>query len=141
MKTIYFFDAQGNKVYFEVSDEIAAEYQKCRQEEWRSDAYEHYYTQSLEQISESGHEFGDEDSDLEKQYFAMLDKEQHRKLLIKLKKVLPQLTDVQRATVHKLFIRKMSPAEIADEEKVARSTMKERIDGIYTKLRKLIEKN
>ena len=52
---------------------------------------------------------------------------------------LPYLTDLQRKTIHKLFVLNMSQAEIAQEEGVARVTVKERVDGIFAKLKKLIE--
>ncbi len=141
MKTIYFIDGQGKRVSVEVSDEVAAEYHKSRQEQWRGDAYEHYYTTSLDRITETGHEFADENSNLEQLYIEKLDEAQRQKLLRKLKSVLPQLTEVQRSTVYKLFVLNMTQADIAREENAARSTIKERVDGIYNKLRKLLEEN
>lgn len=43
----------------EVTNEVAAQIEKNRREQWRGDAYEKYHTTSLESITESGHEFED----------------------------------------------------------------------------------
>ena len=104
MKTIYFVDAQGKKVYVEVSDEVAAAYRDCQREEWRSDAYESYYATSLDAIIEAGHDFKEEQCE-------------RAALIEKLYAVLPCLTELQRKTIHKLFVLNMSQAEIAKEGK------------------------
>lgn len=73
--------------------------------------------------------------------FDLQEKKRERAALIdKLNAVLPYLTDLQRQTIHKLFVLNMSQAEIAKEEGVLRCTIKERVDGIFVKLKKLIEK-
>ena len=141
MKTIYFVDENGKKVYVEVSDEVAAAYRDCQREEWRSDAYESYHAISLDRLTETGYEVADRSATIEQRQIERAERLQRRKLLAKLKKVLPQLTELQRATVHKLFVLNMTQADIAREENVARSTIKERVDGIYSKLRKLLEKS
>ena len=141
MKTIYFVNAQGKKVYVEVSDEVAAAYRDCQREEWRNDAYESYYATSLDRLAEAGYEVADRSATIEQRQIERAERLQRRKLLAKLKMVLPQLTELQRATVHKMFVLNMTQADIAREENVARSTIKERVDGIYSKLRKLLEKN
>ena len=43
MKTIYFKDGTGKKVYVKVSEEIAEAMQELRRSEWRNEAYERYY--------------------------------------------------------------------------------------------------
>ena len=141
MKTIYFFDEQGKKVYVEVSDEVAAAYRDCQREEWRNDAYEQYHSQSLDEIIEAGHDFEDEQANTEELYAEQEVRKERAAMLNKLRAVLPQLTEVQRQTVHKLFVLNMSQAEIAKEEGILRCTVKERVDGIFAKLKKQIEKN
>lgn len=141
MKTIYFVNAQGKKVYVEVSDEIAAAYRECQREEWRNDAYESYHALSLDRLAEKGFEVADNSPTLEQWQEERAEQLCRRRMLVKLKKAMPQLTELQRETVHKLFDLNMTQADIAREENVARSTIKERVDGIYAKLRKMIEKS
>ena len=141
MKIIYFTDENGRKVYVEVTDEVAENFRALQQEEWKTDAYEKYHTRSLEWLTEKGREFADESSDTERIY---LEREEHlsrKNMHTKLKKAMSQLSAIQQATVHKLFVLNMTQAEIAREENVARSTIKERVDGIYAKLRKLLKIN
>ncbi len=139
MAKIYFKDKQGKKVLVEVTDKVAKQYRESLQEEWRGDAYEGYYSTSLESITEAGHDFADENSDTEELYLEREAKAERKALMLKLKAALPYLTDLQRKTIHKLFVLNMSQAEIAQEEGVARVTVKERVDGIFAKLKKLIE--
>ncbi len=65
MAKIYFKDVQGKKVLVEVSNKIAKQYRDSLREEWRNNAYESYYSTSLESITEAGHDFADENSDTE----------------------------------------------------------------------------
>lgn len=140
MAKIYFKDEHGKKVSVEVTDEVAKQYRESLQEEWRGDAYEGYYSTSLESITEAGHDFADEEADTEELYLEREAKAERKVLMRKLKAALPYLTDLQRKTIHKLFVLNMSQAEIAQEEGVLRCTIKERVDGIFAKLKKLIEK-
>lgn len=140
MKTIYFVNAQGKKVYVEVSDEVAAAYRECQREEWQNDAYESYHTKSLDEIVETGHDFEDEQADIEEICTLQETQKERAALLDKLRAVMPYLTELQRQTIHKLFDLNMSQSEIAREEGVLRCTIKERVDGIFVKLKKLIEK-
>lgn len=65
MAKIYFINAHGEKVAIEVSEEIAKQYRESLREEWRGDAYEKYYTKSLDGIIEAGADFEDKSSDVE----------------------------------------------------------------------------
>lgn len=141
MKTIYFIDGQGKRVSVEVSDEVATEYHKSRQEQWRGDAYEHYHTILLDRITEMGHEFADESSNVEQQYIEKLDEARRQKLLRKLRKVLPQLTEIQRTTIHKLFVLNKTQADIAREEKISEQAVSDRISHLYARIKKLIKKS
>ena len=140
MKKIYIKDSQGKKVSVEVSDEIAKNYRESLQEEWRGDSYASYYTTSLDSIVDAGHDFADENADIEKIFLEKEAQAERKILMVKLKAALPYLTDLQRKTIHKLFALNMTQAEIAQEEGVLRCTIKERVDGIFTKIKKLIEK-
>lgn len=139
MAKIYFLNAQGKKVSVEVSEEIAKQYRESLREEWRNDAYEKYYSKSLEGIIEAGRDFEDEKTDTE-EIFNLKETQRERAALIdKLNAALPSLTDLQRQTIHKLFDLNMSQAEIAREEGVIESVISRRISRIYKKLRKFIK--
>lgn len=141
MGKIYFIDAHGKKVSVEVSDEIAKQYRESLQEEWRGEAYEKYYTKSLDGIIEAGRDFEDGQADTEGNYVLQEEKQEQAVLIKKLKIVLPHLTDLQRQTLHKLFVLNMTQSEIAREEGVTQQVVNRRVARIFIKLRKLIEKN
>ena len=84
MAIIYFKDEQGKKVSVEVSNEIAKQYREILQEEWRNNAYESYYSTSLERITEAGHYFADENSDTEELFLEKEDKAERKVLMHKL---------------------------------------------------------
>lgn len=88
MAKIYFKDKQGKKVLVEVTDKVAKQYRESLQEEWRGDAYEGYYSTSLESITEAGHDFADENSDTEELYLEREAKAERKALMLKLKAAL-----------------------------------------------------
>lgn len=141
MARIYFINAQGKKVSVEVSEEIAKQYRESLREEWRNDAYEKYYSKSLEGIIEAGRDFEDEKTDTEEVFDLQETQRERAALIDKLNAALPYLTDLQRQTIHKLFDLNMSQSEIAREEGVAHQVINKRVARIFSQLRKLIEKN
>ncbi len=141
MAKIYFKDEQGKKVSIEVSDEVAKQYRESLQEEWRGDAYESYYSTSLDSITKAGHDFVDEEADTEELYLEREAQAERKVLMRKLKAALPYLTDLQRKTIHKLFVLNMSQSEIAREEGVAQQVVNKRVARIYVQLKRLIQKN
>lgn len=141
MAKIYFKDENGKQVAVEVTDEVAKQYREILREEWRSNAYEDYYSTSLESITEAGHDFADEKADTEELYLERETQAEREVLMRKLKTVLPYLTDLQRKTIHKLFVLNMSQADIAREENISRVAVKLRVDSIFAKLKKLLEEN
>lgn len=141
MAKIYFINAQGKKVSVEVSEEIAKQYRESLREEWRNDAYEKYYSKSLEGIIESGRDFEDEKTDTEEVFDLQETQREQAALIDKLNAALPYLTDLQRQTIHKLFELNMSQSEIAREEGVAQQVVNRRVARIFSQLKKLIEKN
>ena len=140
MAKIYFINARGKKVSVEVSEEIAKQYRESLREEWRGDAYEKYYSKSLEGIIESGRDFEDEKTDTEEVFDLQETQREQAALIDKLNAALPYLTDLQRQTLHKLFDLNMSQSEIAREEGVAHQVINKRVARIFSQLRKLIEK-
>ncbi len=140
MEKIYFKNEHGKKVSVEVTDEVAKQYRESLQEEWRGDAYESYYSTSLESITEAGHDFADEEADTEELYLAREAKAERKVLMRKLRAALPYLTDLQRKTIHKLFVLNMSQSDIAREEGVAHQVINKRVARIYAQLKVLIKK-
>lgn len=141
MSKIYIKDANGRKVYVEVTEKQAQVYREELRYEWRVAANEKNHTVSLNAITEAGHDFCDETADIDEWLEENERKAIEKAMLKKLKTVLPKLTPLQRKTIHKLFVLNKTQAEIAREEGVTRGTVKERVDGIYKKLRKLLEKD
>lgn len=140
MVKIYVKNANGQKVYVEVTDEQAKAYRDECRKEWRSMANEKNHTVSLDEIVDAGHDMADEQSDIESIFEEKERKEQTKALIKKLKEAMSELTPVQRRTIYKLFVKNMSQSEIAREEGVNRTSIKNRIDGIYSRLKKLLEK-
>lgn len=131
---------QGKKVLVEVSAEIAKQYRDSLREEWRSDAYESYYSTSLESITEAGHDFADKNSNAEELYIEREKKAERKVLIRELRAALPFLTKLQLSTIHKLFILNISQAEIAREEAVSEQAVSDRVNRLFAKLKKLLKK-
>ena len=140
MAKIYFKDMQGKKVLVEVSAEIAKQYRDSLREEWRSDAYESYYSTSLESITEAGHDFADKNSNAEELYIEREKKAERKVLIRELRAALPFLTKLQLSTIHKLIILNISQAEIAREEAVSEQAVSDRVNRLFAKLKKLLKK-
>ena len=141
MAKIYFKDVQGKKVLVEVSAEIAKQYRDSLREEWRSDAYESYYSASLESITEAGHDFADKNSNAEELYIEREKKAERKVLIRELRAALPFLTKLQLSTIHKLFFLNISQAEIAREEAVSEQAVSDRVKRLIAKLKKLLKKS
>lgn len=141
MAIIYFKDEHGKKVSVEVSNEIAKQYRESLQEEWRSDAYESYYSTSLESITKAGHDFADENSDTEELFLEREKKVEQKVLMRKLRAALAFLTKLQLSTIHKLFDLNMSRAEIAREDAVSEQAVSDRVKRLFAKLKKLLKKS
>ena len=62
-----------------------------------------------------------------------------RLLIKKLQASLPCLTSVQRKTLYKIYVLNKTQSMIAKEEGVTRWAIKNRVDGIYKRLKKFIE--
>ncbi|MBD5086468.1 MAG: sigma-70 family RNA polymerase sigma factor [Clostridiales bacterium] len=140
MAKIYLENASGKKISVEVSEEIAMQYRDSLQEEWRSNAYESYYTTSLDKITDAGHDFVDENADIEKILIEREEQAARSVLIRKMRAALPKLTDIQRKTIHKIFVSNMSQAEIAKEEGVSDQAISDRMEHLYARLRKILKK-
>ena len=140
MVKIYVKNADGQKVYVEVTDEQAKVYRDECRKEWRNMANEKNHTVSLDEIVDAGHDIADEQSDIESIFEEKERKEQTKALIKKLKEAMSELTPIQRRTIYKLFVKNMSQAEIAKEEGLSKAAITYRVNGIYSRLKKLLEK-
>ena len=141
MAKIYFINAHGKKVFVEVSDEVARQYRESLKEEWRGDAYEKYYTKSMDDIIKAGRDFEDGQADTEENYVLQEERNEQAVLIDKLKSALVLLTELQQQTIHKLFDLNMSQSEIAREEGVAQQVVNRRVARIFAQLKKFLEKS
>ena len=92
MVKIYVKNADGQKVYVEVTDEQAKEYRdECRRE-WRNMANEKNHTVSLDEIVDAGHDMADEKSDIESIFEEKERKANTKTLIGKLKEAMLELT-------------------------------------------------
>lgn len=140
MAKIYFKDGQYKKVLVEVSDEMAKSFKDSLRQEWRSDAQEKYHTVSLDRIKDTGRELADLQSDVAEAYEEREAAAERAVLLDKLKSVLPMLTELQRQTIHKLFVLNMSQSQIAREEEISEQAVSDRVERLFAKLKKLLSK-
>lgn len=141
MQHIYYKDADGKEISVEVTDEVAQAYHESRRKEWRGNAKERYHTVSLDAVTDAGHEFADGDEGIDERLSREEDDAARQALLRKLKESVTHLTELQRATLHKLYVLHMSQAEISREEGVIESVISRRISRIYARLKKFLEKN
>jgi predicted DNA-binding protein YlxM (UPF0122 family) len=65
---------------------------------------------------------------------------QDKRVLRKMKKILPLLTSVQRKTLYKLCVEKKGLVEIAEEEGIAKQSVADRIEGLRKKIKKFLGK-
>jgi RNA polymerase sigma factor (sigma-70 family) len=141
MAKIYFKNEQGKRIAVEVSNEVAKNYREILQEEWRGNAYESYYTTSLERITVRGHDFEDKSRNVEEEF---LDKE--RKQINKLRlnilhKAIDSLLPEQKELLRQVYSMGISQRKIAENEGVDESTISKRMERIYRRLKKFFEKN
>ena len=125
----------------EVADEVAQGYGEGVREEWRGDAKERYHTVSVVAVADAGHEFADGDEGIEERLSREEDDKARQERLEKLSKAVEHLTPLQRATLYKLYVLRMSQAEISREEGVIESVISRRISRIYARLKKFLEKD
>ncbi len=141
MAKIYFIDAQGKKVFVEVSEEIAKQYRESMREEWRNDAYEKYYSKSLEGIIEAGRDFEDERYNVE-ETIADAEIERIKNLRLEnLHKALDSLLPEQKELLTEIYFNGVTQREIAEREGVDESAISKRMERIYKRLKKFFEKN
>ena len=141
MAKIYFINAQGKRISVEVSDEIAKQYRDSLREEWRGDAYEKYYTKSLDGIIEAGRDFEDEQNDVEESILKAETERVKNLRLEYLHKALDSLLPEQKELLMEVYFNGVTQREIAEREGVDESAVSKRMERIYKRLKKFFEKN
>ena len=141
MAKIYFINAQGKKISVEVSDEIAKQYRDSLREEWRGDAYEKYYTKSMDGIIEAGRDFEDEQNDVEESILKAETERVKNLRLEYLHKALDSLLPEQKELLMEVYFNGVTQREIAEREGVDESAVSKRMERIYKRLKKFFEKN
>lgn len=141
MAQIYFRNGNGERVTVEVTDEVAQTYREELRKEWRSDAYEGYYSTSLDEITDAGHDFADERENVEEHYISREDEKEQADKLSRLAAALASLSPDQRELVEKVYFRGMTQDEIAAEKGVTKQAISDRMKRIYVRLKKYYEKD
>ncbi len=137
MAKIYFINAQGKKVSVEVSEEIAKQYRESLREEWRGDAYEKYYTKSLDGIIEAGSDFEDKSLDVEETIIKTEQEHIKNFRLKNLHKAMDSLLPEQRELLSKIYFGGVTQREIAEQEGIDESAISKRMERIYKRLKKI----
>lgn len=136
MTTIYFKDANGQKVSVEVTDEVAVADAEMRRAEWRNDAKERYYRDpKLSNLNDHDEELTAKDSNPEDKLIAYEDKlEMSAKLAAALKTLTPEQIELV-----KMLKAGMSVTEIAARLGVDKSAISHRRKRIQEKIKKFLD--
>lgn len=136
MKKIYVKNNRKKVTVF-VTDEIESVLTDTRRAIWRNDANfkNNYY--SLDERSEQGCDIEDNSQNPEILIDSRDDEKQKVLRLKILRQGLKTLSDKQASVIHKHFFLGMNFSEIAREESVDESTIRERIQSALKKLKKL----
>lgn len=133
MKTVYQKDKYGNKITFEVSDEIAEGLSKTRRAIWRNDSMERYHcTLSLNAMIDYDERTSYVESPEEIYIAEIKRRENQQKLLVALK----SLTKQQMELVRLKFVENKSLQEIASYYGITYQTVQYRIKKVLEKLKK-----
>lgn len=138
MEKYYFKNAQGVKVFVEVTLEQKESLMELNRETWKAETKEKYHTTSLEAIEEDGHIFASEELNAEEAMLAQEELLEDKRVLNILKKVIPLLTPLQRKTLYKICVEHKSQADIAKEENVTEGAITIRLYGIRKKIQKFL---
>lgn len=133
MKIRYEF-VTGEAVEIEVPETIGEVVIAIDKDIQKSNRRETRRHNSVEELSEKGRQFRNEDSNLEEAVVRGEDREL-------LHKAMEQLLPQQRALIQKVFFEGRTMADIAREEGVTAKAIQDRVNKIKTRLKKIIEKN
>lgn len=140
MKTINFKLANGQLVQMQVSDEDYKSFKEVQRPYWREEKRKQRRGLSLEQfLEDNDFEIADESQNPETLLLNDYQATERQKAfqLKKLRQGMIKLSEKQSSAIHKYFFLKMNYLEIAREEDVDESTIRERIQSALKKLKKL----
>lgn len=128
-KTIYaMVDDEIAKWLENVDPQVRHEYIVSEHEIYLSELRETRRHQSLDLSLENGHDFEDEDSNLEEQF---IKEEMHQKL----HKAILSLSKEQQWLVNEIFFKDRSNTDVANELGVTEGSIRHRLETIYKKIR------
>lgn len=140
MTQIYYRNGEGKLVTIDVSEEFAKTYRKELQKEWRDTAYQNYYSISLDQITDAGHDFADKRENLEENFMAHEDEMDKTDKLSILAAALATLSPDQRELVDKVYLHGEAQEDIAKQQNVCKQAISNRLHRIYMRLKKFFDK-
>lgn len=139
MAEIYFRDANGCKVFVQVSDEVSDAMTEYRRAEWRGEANARNHNVSLQALEEVGVFLRDNAADPLQILMEKETEQEHRDKLKRLKAALAALPKQQQALLREVYIENISLAEIAQRTSVSYQAVQNRLKKIFEKLRKFFD--
>ena len=110
-----------------------------RREEYKCPAhYDAYYDGEGEDADDRNPYLADTKADPLEMMLTSIDEQEHLSKIERLKVALSTLTDLQKETVYKKFYLKMTNVDIASEEGVSETAIRNRLKKIYANLSKKI---
>ncbi|HBC96081.1 MAG TPA: sigma-70 family RNA polymerase sigma factor [Clostridium sp.] len=128
---IKYESATGEVIEIETSNYIGDVIIKIEKETYNSNRRETRRHNSIENMEEQGIQFQDKNTDIYKTFNR---KETNKNLYNALDKLLPQ----QKRLIQKVYYRNMSIAQIARDEGVSETAIRNRLNKIYKKLKKFL---
>ena len=128
---IKYESATGEVIEIETSNYIGDVIIKIEKETYNSNRRETRRHNSIENMEEQGIQFQDKNTDIYKTFNR---KETNKNLYNALDKLLPQ----QKRLIQKVYYHNMSIAQIARDEGVSETAIRNRLNKIYKKLKKFL---
>ncbi len=132
MKKLILVDAKGKTQEITVTDDVYATVQELDEYEQRNERRETRRCQSLEQSVDNGWDVADPNADIE----TIIDKKERYK---KLYEALNTLSSEQRELIDLVFFKKVSQAEVARQMGIHFTSIRDRLEVIFAKLKKILK--
>lgn len=139
MAEIYFRDANGCKVFVQVSDEVSDAMTEYRRAEWRGEANARNHNVSLQALEEVGVFLCDNAADPLQILMEKETEQEHRDKLKRLKAALATLPKQQLDLLVLIYKKKLSLKEISEKLGITYQSVQDRRDNILKKLKKIFD--
>lgn len=139
MAEIYFRDANGCKVFVQVSDEVSDTMTEYRRAEWRGEANARNHNVSLQALEEVGVFLRDNAADPLQILMEKETEQEHRDKLKRLKAGLAALPKQQLDLLVLIYKKKLSLKEISEKLGITYQSVQDRRDNILKKLKKIFD--